>query len=151
MNQEEMTKELRKIIAEETTESIKELIRIQQRPKIHVGVEEKIPTVQYGNKTYTYNVSFYADKVTSEELTGAIEKVVKAIDKQKQSDGLGDKPQVSKTPTPQKKELTIKEKRLVDETTKNGFKTTTTEYDMEEKTMLDGVYGKAEKKAKENK
>ena len=69
-------------------DEIKELIRLQQKPKIHIGVEEKIPTVQYGNKTYTINVSFHVDSVDKDAIISAIRKVNEVIKQSKIDDGI---------------------------------------------------------------
>ncbi len=70
-------------------EKIMEILKIQTRPKIHIGIEEKIPTVQYGNKTYTVNISDFIDeKITIEDIEHLFEMASEAIRRQKVKDGL---------------------------------------------------------------
>ena len=75
---------------EKIKDTVDELIKLQQKPKIHVGLEEKIPHIQYGHKTYTFNVSFFADTVEVKDIDLAVAKVRSALEHAKREDGLID-------------------------------------------------------------
>ena len=62
-------------------EEIRELIKLQQMPKIHIGIEEKVPTTRYGNKTVSLNVSFYhdVDKEKIKEVAKMLETIKKEL------------------------------------------------------------------------
>ncbi len=84
-------------------EKVMEIIKAQTRPKIHVGIEEKIPTVQYGNKTYTVNISDFVDNIHADDIKKLLNEANEAIKEQKRKDGL--------IPTSSRK-LTKKEEKM---------------------------------------
>lgn len=52
-------------------EKMKEIVKIQQMPRMHVGYEEKIPTKKFGNKTITLNLSFHVEHATEDNFIKA--------------------------------------------------------------------------------
>jgi len=69
-------------------EKILELIKLQTRPRIHIGIEEKIPTTRYGNKTYTVNLSLNVDNIDEKTIMDLFAIANVSIAKQKQKDGI---------------------------------------------------------------
>ncbi len=92
-------------------DELKELILLQQKPKLHIGVEEKIPTVQYGNKTITMNVSFHIDKVNKETIRQTLDVLNEIINEEKEK--LKPKP----------KQLNPQAEKKVEKAVEKGFKT----------------------------
>jgi hypothetical protein len=69
-------------------DKVMELIKLQNRPRVHVGIEELIPTVQFGNKKYSINISDSIESLTPEKLVDMMYMASECIKKQKVKDGL---------------------------------------------------------------
>ena len=89
----------------ESAEALQKVVETQMKPRIHVMIEEKVPTVQYGNKTYRYDVSFHVDNLNKEELDKASKLVTDAIKQQKLNDGVIQETAIDKMPEEQKEDI----------------------------------------------
>lgn len=64
------------------------LVELQTIPKINVGISEKVPTTQYGNKEYSLYVTINPENVNPEQIEKLMELLDSLIQKKKVEDGL---------------------------------------------------------------
>lgn len=67
---------------------LSEIKRVLTIPKIHVGISEKVPTTQYGNKEYSINLTINPDEINPNLIKGLMNMANTIIQERKKEDGL---------------------------------------------------------------